>query len=612
MVTSKDWRMDPTARKPESYESVTPSASGTTDTARGPVIYSLVIERFRGIKLLSWHPCGGVNLILGGGDVGKTTLLDAIALLLSPTNAGNLSDTDFYARNIEAGLAIEATISLPPDCGINHQYKQYWPWVWNGTEAVVPRTEAESEVKGEPVYRLRVRGTEDLELLYEIIQPDGTADHMPVALRKAIGLVRIGGDDRNDRDLRLVQGSALDRLLSDKQLRSRMAVRLAEHEVKEGLTAEARDALASLDTSFAEQSLPTGLDLSITGGQGASIASMVGLTAKCGGVALPLANWGAGTRRLSALAIAEHNQGESPITVVDEIERGLEPYRQRALMQKLQGRQTQAFITTHSPFTISASSEAALWYVDQTGHIGRLQGQRLDRLRASDPGVFLSRLAVIAEGATEVGFVAGLLKRALNAPLEQHGIQVCSAEGNDNTLGVLEALSGAKMLVGGFADDEGRNPTRWQRVADALGNLLFRWASGCIETNFITATPEGQLEELLMDPKDENTGTRLRTLAKRLGIKEKDFESIKTKAGAELRAVITAAATGKVPTDKASEKKMYESHAKMWFKTEAGGQELADKVFSMGLWPTFKPVLLPFCCAVREAVRLPAITDIAP
>lgn len=65
---------------------------------------------------------------------------------------------------------------------------------------------------GEPVYRLRVRGTEDLELVYEILQPDASTDGLPVKLRRSIGLVRLGGDGRNDRDLRLVQGSALDRL----------------------------------------------------------------------------------------------------------------------------------------------------------------------------------------------------------------------------------------------------------------------------------------------------------------------------------------------------------------------------------------------------------------
>jgi len=57
--------------------------------------------------------------------------------------------------------------------------------------------------------------TEDLDLAYEL-QPDGTTDNLSVPLRRSIGLVRLGGDDRNDRDLRLARGSALDRLLSDK------------------------------------------------------------------------------------------------------------------------------------------------------------------------------------------------------------------------------------------------------------------------------------------------------------------------------------------------------------------------------------------------------------
>ena len=73
-----------------------------------PAIYQLTIQRFRGVKALSWHPAKGVNLILGGGDVGKTTILDAIGLLLNPTNPTTLSDTDYHARNIEAGFVIEA------------------------------------------------------------------------------------------------------------------------------------------------------------------------------------------------------------------------------------------------------------------------------------------------------------------------------------------------------------------------------------------------------------------------------------------------------------------------------------------------------------------------
>jgi putative ATP-dependent endonuclease of OLD family len=64
-------------------------------------IYHLAIERFRGVKTLSWHPQKGLNVILGGGDVGKTTILDAIALLLNPTNFANLLDTDYYLRAVD-------------------------------------------------------------------------------------------------------------------------------------------------------------------------------------------------------------------------------------------------------------------------------------------------------------------------------------------------------------------------------------------------------------------------------------------------------------------------------------------------------------------------------
>jgi putative ATP-dependent endonuclease of OLD family len=572
--------------------STSPIAPGT------PAIYRLSIERFRGIKALSWSPARSVNVILGGGDVGKTTILDAISLLLSPVNTSVLSDTDYHARNIEAGFVIEAIMSLPPGSGINDQLKPSWPWEWNGAELLVPNTDDDSKPAGEPVYRIRVRGTEDLELAYEIMQPDGSTDFFPVALRRSIGLVRLSGDDRNDRDLRLVQGSALDRLLSDKGLRSRMASELANSDVKDELTDAAKKALEDLDTAFKKKSLPDGLDLAITGGQGPSIASLVGLTADRNGIRLPLASWGAGTRRLSALAIAE-------------VERGLEPYRQRLLMNELQAGESQVFVTTHSPATISAASKAALWYVDHTGQIGPLDVTKTAKHRKTDPETFLARLAVVVEGATELGFTCALLERAFGSPLEQHGVHVSDGGGHEATLGLLEALAEGGLRFGGFADDEGgKHPDRWKKLGGKLGQLLFRWPSRCIEENVIDAVPDSQLEALLTDPRGEKTGMRLRTLADRLAITEKDFASIKSKAGNGLKALIIEAALGTVPAGKEGEKNQYKSHAGTWFKSIDGGRELAGKVFSLGLWPGLKPQLLPFCNAVRKAIDLPEIPEL--
>jgi hypothetical protein len=67
-----------------------------------------------------------------------------------------------------------------------------------------------------------------------------------------------------------------------------------------------------------------------------------------------------------------------------------------------------------------------------------------------------------------------------------------------------------------------------------------------------------------------------------------------------------------VPPGKQSEKKQYKSHSQAWFKSEAGGRELASKVFSLDVWPAFRAELLAFCNGVRAAVDLPPIEDVKP
>ena len=103
----------------------------------GPRIRRLTIERFRGIEHLDWYPEAGVNIILGGGDVGKSTVLDAIGLLLHPTNTTVLTDADHWRRDVKNGFS-QAVMSLPDSCEINQQTKHVWPWEWDGKEAKLP------------------------------------------------------------------------------------------------------------------------------------------------------------------------------------------------------------------------------------------------------------------------------------------------------------------------------------------------------------------------------------------------------------------------------------------------------------------------------------------
>ena len=292
---------------------------------------------------------------------------------------------------------------------VSQQALPNWPWTWTGADAVVPSIEGPDE--GTACYRLRVRGTPELDLVHEIVQPDGSARALSVSLRRSIGLVQLGGDGRDDRDLRLLKGSALDRLLSDASFRSRLTSELAKAEVKDQLSADAKDALHSLERSFRDRALPGELSLGLIGGRGLYISALIGLTAGEGGTQLPLTSWGARTRRLAALAVAEANHAEKSIVVVDEVERGLEPYRQRTLMDQLRASGSQAFVTTHSPFALAAGEDAVLWHMDLKGSLGPLTGEAVSRQRETAPQTFLSRLAVIAEGDTEVGFVKHLWRR---------------------------------------------------------------------------------------------------------------------------------------------------------------------------------------------------------
>jgi putative ATP-dependent endonuclease of the OLD family len=175
----------------------------------------------------------------------------------------------------------------------------------------------------------------------------------------------------------------------------------------------------------------------------------------------------------------------------------------------------------------------------------------------------------------------------------------------------LEALSKAGLSFGGFADDEGKHPTRWNRLSQKLGLLLFRWQDGCLEENILAALRDDQLEALLIDPEGLKTGIRLRTLQERLGTPEKDFPTLQAAAGAGLRSIILSAALGEVPADKTTDKKHYQSHSQNWFKTVDGGRELATKVFAFGIWGKLKPQLLPFCNAIRSAIELEGIADLS-
>ncbi|MEM9222185.1 MAG: AAA family ATPase, partial [Pseudomonadota bacterium] len=477
-------------------------------------IKKLTIKRFRGFESFVWHPVSGFNLIVGGGDTGKSTILEAVSFLFYPGSGVSLTEADYFNRKTGEGFEIEAVVE--PDEGFEFVSgkKAFWPWEWNGTDAVQPTGDPENIPEPQtPVFRIVVTADTDFDVAWEIIQPDETRDHFPVGLRRSIGVVKLTSDDKNDRDLRLVYGSALDRLLPDENLRSKVAQAISQVPLTDQLGDASKEALGELDKSLSKAFLPSSVSLGVTGSSGISIGALVGMFAKKGELSLPLASWGAGTRRMTSLQIAAAKKTDAEIAVVDEIERGLEPYRLRQFSKALVGTGEQCFVTTHSPIAIASLASGQLWYLDVSGSIGLLDMAKIQQQQKRDPETFLARVAVIVEGETEQGFVAEVLSRVMKGNPLDAGIRVCNGQGDNQLLGLLEALQAANLTFCGFADRDGANTGRWDALKAQMNDRLFQWAEGCIESNVLSVLPADYLERLFLDDEGLPMGYRLRTVA---------------------------------------------------------------------------------------------------
>ena len=137
---------------------------------------------------------------------------------------------------------------------------------------------------------------------------------------------------------------------------------------------------------------------------------------------LPLRMLFTGSSRLIVSAL-QHEVGHQHISMIDEVEFGLEPHRIARLLKLLKtapasegASQAQIFITTHSPVVIcelkaedifSVRSSAGVTEVKSISAAVRKLGTAQRHLRGA-PEAFLARRIVVGEGRTEQGIVRGL------------------------------------------------------------------------------------------------------------------------------------------------------------------------------------------------------------
>ncbi len=70
------------------------------------LIRHIEIRNFRGLRELSWFPKPGVNCLIGPGDSGKSTILDAIDLAVGARRQYVFSDSDFHLHDTSEDIGL--------------------------------------------------------------------------------------------------------------------------------------------------------------------------------------------------------------------------------------------------------------------------------------------------------------------------------------------------------------------------------------------------------------------------------------------------------------------------------------------------------------------------
>jgi putative ATP-dependent endonuclease of the OLD family len=72
-------------------------------------IRKITIESFRCIKGLTWLPSHGINCLIGPGDSGKSTILDAIDFCLGARRNLQFTDADFHRLQVDTPIRVSVT-----------------------------------------------------------------------------------------------------------------------------------------------------------------------------------------------------------------------------------------------------------------------------------------------------------------------------------------------------------------------------------------------------------------------------------------------------------------------------------------------------------------------
>ena len=440
-------------------------------------LVNIKINNFRGIKHSDLNiPAQAV--LVGDNNTGKSTILEAIDLVLGPERLARkpvIDEHDFYAGkyldvdNNPIEISIEVIITdLDAEQQIHFMNNLDW---WNTNSQTLlqgPPPEATDGDGVVPALRLGFRGYYDAEeddfagetffLSPEL--DEGKHDPLRLKDKRMCGFLYLRTLRTGNRALSLERGSLLDIILKLRELKPRMwedvlsqlrdisvandpelgisdILTTVQKAVREIVPVECADAPAIRVSQMTREHLRQILTVFL--GTGACDENGTEYAA-------PFHHQGTGTINTLVLSllsmIAELKQ--NVIFAMEEPEIAIPPHTQKRIINSVIGKSAQAIFTSHSPYVLEEFDPAQIIVIDRkngelTGCPAKLpptvkQKMYRDEVKRRFCESLLARRVLIVEGRTEYDTISRVARKLqienpmLFSSLESLGIAVISAD----------------------------------------------------------------------------------------------------------------------------------------------------------------------------------------
>ncbi|WP_169196967.1 ATP-binding protein [Devosia sp. MC1541] len=491
-----------------------------------PAIREVEIHNFRGICHLKWWPNPGINCLIGPGDAGKSTVLDAIELTLSARQSTGFTDADFHLNRVSEPIVIDVTIgNLDEDFRNLELYGHFL----RGRNVTTGAIDNEPSSALETVRTLRLVVRDDLEPEWSLFSPgpaaEGRERNLQWKHRQKLAPVRLGTSASHH--LALGPRSVLGKLSADVTQAS-AALADASRQARRAFAERGFEGIdAILQTSRAIAN-----DMGIPVEKVQALLDVRGAALSGGAISLhdedqvPLKGLGTGSSRLLVAGL-QKSAGRSGIFIIDEVEFGLEPFRIVRLLDSLGAKRDdqsqQVFLTTHSPVVLRELSSVQLFALGArrsttaqmpgdgmelrtatktTQHwiapLGRSEAAQKTLRTCAE--AFLAPSVIVCEGKTEIGLVRGIDLWCQDNNLRSVVAQGCHwADGGGSSMFErAEIFAGMGYRTALFMDSDVTYPPEKYRSLHDKGVSVFRWSEGLsTEAALFASVPAGIIGHLL-------------------------------------------------------------------------------------------------------------------